>query len=297
MRTASLCLTIVLLASLVIPAPAATNSTIDTANKWAWSAGASWINCRPSATNGAAIGRSFCQGYLYSSTAGWIHLGDGTPTNGYQYSNDNENDYGVNMDGQGHLTGYAWCESSGWINFEWTNKTYASAPKIDLKTGNMSGNVWGDSLGWISLTNAWTYVQTTNLISHADTNTNNIPDDWEMINIGDLTTLGGGGGANDKDGDGVSDYNEYLCGTSPTNASDYLRMTALVVTNGTNIVITWPCSDTRLYDIEKRTNLMAGSWVHYSRVAVTTTPTTITIPTGTDSQVYYRVQAVLPLAN
>ena len=297
MRTASFCLIALLLPALAMPAAAATNSTIDTSKKWAWSAGASWINCRPSATNGAVVGRSYCWGYFYSSTAGWMHLGDGSPTNGYQYTNNDEDDYGVNVDGQGHLTGYAWCESSGWINFEWTNKTHSSAPKIDLKTGNMSGNVWGDSLGWISLTNSWTYVKTTNLVSHADGNTNNIPDTWEMANIGDTTTLAGGGGTNDYDKDGVSDYNEYLAGTSPTNKNDYLHMSAVVVTNSTNVVITWPCSDTRLYDIEKRTNLMNGSWVQYMRVAVTSTPTTITIPTEGATQVFYRVQAVLPLAN
>ena len=296
MRTASFCLTIALLAALAVPATAATNPTINTVNKWAWSSGASWINCRPSETNGAVIGRSFCQGYFYSSTAGWMHLGDGTPTNGYQYSNDNEDDYGVNVDEQGHLTGYAWCESSGWINFEWTNKEYATAPKINLKTGNFSGNVWGDSLGWISLTNAWTYVQTDSLVTHTnDTNTNNIPDTWEMSMVGNLTDLAGGGGSNDEDGDGVSDYNEYLAGTNPKGSNDYLRLTAIVVTNGTNITVTWASTNSRLYDIDWRTNLLAGVWTNYARVSVTAGVSTIVLPISGKTQAFYRVQAVMPL--
>ncbi|MCK5850241.1 MAG: hypothetical protein KAH23_04940 [Kiritimatiellae bacterium] len=276
---------------------AAENSTINTKNKWAWSVGASWINCRPSTTNGAVIGQFTCSGYFYSSTAGWINLGDGTPTNGIYYSNANSGDYGVNHDSQGHLTGYAWCESSGWINFEWTNKEHANAPKVDVITGNFSGNAWGDSLGWISLTNLSTYAQTDTIKPGTDSNTNNIPDDWELNEIGNLTKLAGGGGTNDADKDGVSDYKEYLAGTCPTNIKDYLHLTGMTITNGTNVHLVWASEKTRLYDIDKRTNLLNGSWTNYQRVSVTGSSSTITIPAGSDPRVFYKIKAVLPLSD
>ena len=288
-----------LVLAVVFPAAvkAVDDTTINSVNKWAWSVGASWINCRPDNTNGAVIGQFTCSGFFYSTTAGWINLGDGSPSNGIYYSNADSEDYGVNHDGQGHLTGYAWCESSGWINFEWTNKEHANAPKVDMDTGNLSGHAWGDALGWICLTNLSAYVQTDMIKAGADSNTNNIPDDWELNAVGNLTLLAGGGGTNDTDGDGVSDYSEYVAGTSPTNASDYLQLTGMTVTNGTNVHLVWTSEETRFYDIDKRTNLISGSWTNYQRVSVTGSSSTITIPVGSDPRVFYKIKAVLPLSD
>ena len=272
-----------------------TNTTINTVNKWAWSAGAGWINCRPDITNGASIGEFICSGYFYSSTAGWIHLGDGSPSNGLHYSNGNSVDYGVNHDGEGNLRGYAWCEGSGWINFEWTNKEHADSPKVDLKTGNFSGHAWGDTLGWICLTNLSAYVQTENFKQGTDSNTNGLPDDWEISEAGSTDVLAGG--TNDWDEDGVSDYNEYIAGTSPTNRNDYLCMTGVSPTNGTNMVIVWMSKPTRLYDVDKRTNLLNGTWSTYQRISVTGNTGYITLPVAGETQAFYRVKAVLPLSD
>ena len=51
---------------------------------------------------------------------GWVHFGDGHPENGVFYSNKMVRDYGVNNDGRGNLSGWAWSESVGWINFKGT---------------------------------------------------------------------------------------------------------------------------------------------------------------------------------
>ena len=93
-------------------------TTMNESNKWAWSEGSGWINCRTDATNGAGLGRHVCSNYMYSPATGWIYLGDGAPTNGWQYTNDSSDDYGVNHDGKGNLRGYAWSTSAGWISFE-----------------------------------------------------------------------------------------------------------------------------------------------------------------------------------
>lgn len=271
-------------------------STINNSNKWAWSAGAGWINCRTDSTNGAVIGEFVCSGYFYSSTVGWIDLGRGNPTNGIYYTNGDTNDYGVNHDGKGHLTGYAWCESSGWINFEWTNAEAADAPKVDMQTGAMSGYAWGGSLGWISLSNLSAYLQTDTMASGSDGNTNNIPDAWELTEAGDTNLLGGG--TNDYDGDGITDYYEYVAGTSPTNSNDYLQLTGVSVTGGTNIQLTWASEETRLYKVEWREDLISGSgWTDLGTFSPDTgNSTTETIPGGSDTQGFYRIKAMLPLS-
>jgi hypothetical protein len=72
-----------------------------------------------------------------------------------QYQNLSAADFGVNVDSQGNLRGYAYGADIGWVNFE-TN----GDPQVSLLTGNLSGYVWSANCGWISLSNAEAYVQT-----------------------------------------------------------------------------------------------------------------------------------------
>jgi FtsP/CotA-like multicopper oxidase with cupredoxin domain len=78
------------------------------------------------------------------------------------------------------------------------------------------------------------------------------------------------GALDDPDGDGVSNINEFISGTNPNNSLSYLRITALSPPDpmaGTLITF----GDTaagRLYNLESRTNLLAGAWdTVYTNVA------------------------------
>jgi hypothetical protein len=62
----------------------------------------------------------------------------------------------------------------------------------------------------------------------------------------------------DSDGDGVSNLNEYLAGTDPRDDTDYFHITS--ITAGTNCVLSFQSALNRLYTLESRTNLVAGSW-------------------------------------
>jgi hypothetical protein len=46
----------------------------------------------------------------------------------------------------GTLTGYAWAEKVGWINFAPATGGVA----IDPQTGDFSGTAWGENIGWIT---------------------------------------------------------------------------------------------------------------------------------------------------
>jgi hypothetical protein len=48
-------------------------------------------------------------------------------------------------DGQGVLSGYAWGENVGWINFA----PATAGVVIDAATGEFSGEAWGENVGWI----------------------------------------------------------------------------------------------------------------------------------------------------
>ena len=122
---------------LAVSVPCRADSSINEANKYAYGANVGWINARGDITNGAVIGEFVCSSYLYGANIGWIHLGDGSPTNGVRYGNTSADDYGVNHDGLGNLSGYACGANVGWIVFE----TNYGKPKVNLLTGNMDGYV------------------------------------------------------------------------------------------------------------------------------------------------------------
>jgi hypothetical protein len=271
-------------------------SNVNTNNRWAWSASVGWINCNTDPTNGAVIGEFVLSGWLYNESCGWIHLGNGEPTNGIHYTNVSSNDYGVNHDSTGNLEGYAWCASAGWITFE----TNTGKPTVDLETGVFNGYAWGGSLGWIGFSNMHGYVQANSFDKGPDDDTDGIPDIWERIETGGTNSLGGGPDE-DFDGDTVSDSNEYLAGTDPTNKNDYLHITSIDLNSVTNPKITWASEASRMYRIEMDDDLVQpGGWLD-SGLGLQgpdsgSGTTTRDLPSGFDTQAFIRVKAVVPLS-
>lgn len=287
---------------------ASAQTTIDTTNKWAWSSGASWINCRTIVTNGGVVSTNgvsvnefFLSGYMYSATAGWIDVGRGSPTNGTNYSNATSADYGVNLDNKGHLTGYAWNESAGWINFSWTNDPDAvRAPKVNLQNGIFSGYAWGASLGWISLSNSSVARMKTVALAATDANTNGISDAWEVAVLGGTNVLTStnafGVTTNDYDGDGIANSNEYVAGTSPMNALDCLELTELSI-SGSSLTLNWDSKNARIYYIDGKTNLLDPAWTNLEGPLVSDTSSNSTEDiTGVGTQSFYRIRVALPFS-
>ena len=270
------------------------SSTINATNRYAYGANVGWIDWRGNdGTNGAVIGGFVCSGYLYGANIGWIHLGNGSPTNGVQYSNTATNDYGVNHDGAGNLAGYAYGANVGWLNFE-----SQGAPKINLLTGNLNGYVYGANIGWISLSNAFAFVQADSLDSGPDTDGDGIPDAWEYLYAGNLGTMNA---ATDNDGDGVKDIDEYRADTDPFVATEFLRITALGVNSGgSTSTVTWTSRPTRLYQVQNRGDLSAGSWTTNTPPGLASpdvgATTTRNVPDTVATHRFFRVQAIKPLS-
>jgi hypothetical protein len=275
---------------LYTSSPVRAATSINGGDRESYGANAGWIDFRGNTNAGAVIGEFVCSGYLYGANVGWINLGSNAPANGIQYQNNSATDYGVNNDGLGNLRGFAWGANIGWVNFESNG-----VPKVNLSNGALSGSIYSANSGWISLSNAFAHVTTDTIPGGTDSNGNGLPDAWERTYFG---ALGVDPNA-DADGDQVSNKQEYLAGTNPTNSADKLTVTAFTSTKGgTNVNLTWNSVLTRHYAIQKATNLLAQTWLDsgLGTVSPSGSSTTKAFTDTFATNRFYRVEAFRPLA-
>jgi hypothetical protein len=264
-------------------------TTIDAANKYAYSANIGWVGWTGDNTHGAVVGAYVCSGYIYSANVGWINLGNGSPANGIKYQNNSATDFGVNQDGLGNLRGYAYGANIGWINFENTG-----APTINMITGQMSGYVWSANCGWISLSNAVAYVQT-DTISPGALAPDGLPIAWLLTYFGTTNVNANA----DLTGKGMTIAQDYLAGTDPNNVNSVLSITAgSFSSGGTSATLTWNSVATRYYTIQKTTGLDSSVWTDSGFGLVSPSGGSTTTAGFTDTNApmrFYRVEVVRPL--
>lgn len=276
----------------LLPALSLAQSTIDPSQPYAYSANTGWINTYADGTNGLTTYDAFCAGYAYSANIGWIHFGDGTPQNGYHYSNSTQTDYGVNIDTSGNLTGYAYSANAGWISFSWADSQNSNRPRIDLTTGAFSGYAYGANIGWILL---GTSQLTTTSLQIVDTDTDTISDTWEYQTWGNLTHSDA---TTDTDGDGATDLAEYLAGTAADDPFSLLQIISYTPTSTQAATLTFLSQATRHYRIQWNTDL-GTTWQDttlgtFTPDAGTTTTKAINWETSSNTR-FLRVIATPPL--
>ena len=282
--------------STILAHPTLAGTTFDNTEKFAWGANTGWISFRhdqPTSPAGVVFGGAFLSGYAYAANTGWIHFGNGSPANGYAYSNTGS-DHGVNHDGAGNLSGFAWCANTGWINFGWASPSHANRPRVDLLTGAFTGHAWSANTGWVNL---GTGLLTTQSMAHVDSDGDGIPDWWEMLHFGNLTTANA---TSDTDGDGVSDLAEYLADTDPNDPDSYLKIVSHSHDHEiTQTTLEFTTTPTRLDRIEYSDDLGQGApWTDsalgtFAPDAGSTTIKTITYPDN--PRKFFRATAIVPL--
>lgn len=188
---------VILSVSLIwFSAASATEGTIDSEYKYAWSENAGWINFGTAEGN-VHITDSELTGHAWGENIGWISLNCSNNTT-CGVSN-----YKVSNDGEGNLSGYAWAENAGWINF---NPTYGGV-SINF-FGEFLGYAWGENIGWIVFNCA-----TTNSCSTVDYK---VKTDWQTASS--RTAPAACNDSMDNDGDGKIDYpDDPGCSSSDDN--------------------------------------------------------------------------------
>jgi hypothetical protein len=85
-----------------------------------------------------------------------------------------------------------------------------------------------------------------------DVNSNGISDLYEQYYFGSVST--NRTRLTDTDGDGMTDYEEFIAGTNPTNAASNLRFLKSYVSNGV-MTLQWSAVPGRIYEVQTSTNL------------------------------------------
>ena len=125
-----------------------------------------------------------------------------------------------------------------------------------------------------------------------DTDGDGIPDAWETAN--GMNPLDFGDGVLDSDGDGSSNYLEYLAGTNPQSATSVFRVDSVTPTGpGGSFVVNFIAQAGRTYTVQYRTSLTSGTWLKLADVAPTSTgPVSIPDPASAgEPNRFYRIVA------
>jgi len=198
-KTKKVIIFLIILSFLVLPVILMADN-IDSTYKYSWGENIGWMNWKPSyggTDYGVTVYNECLTGYIWAENVGWIKLGDtscaggdccqtGT-TKGYENdsnSADNDgdgvaDDWGVNNDGAGNLSGYAWGENIGWINFK-PNYDGSDHPVVINSSGEFTNYAWGENIGWINMNCSNTnYCVTVNF---------KVKTSWSAISIPTVTT-------------------------------------------------------------------------------------------------------------
>jgi hypothetical protein len=127
----------------------------------------------------------------------------------------------------------------------------------------------------------------------ADYDNDGMADGWEFdhgLNISSNDA------AADNDGDGASNYAEYLADTNPTNTLSRFHIES-ITKNATGFAVSFASSASRRYTLYHRPNLDSGSWMNIptqTDILGSGGVDTLTDPSPTGTQRFYRVGVSLP---
>lgn len=121
--------------------------------------------------------------------------------------------------------------------------TFTGAGEVSIAADQPGDANW---LAAAPVTNSFT------VILFVDSNTNGLPDEWELDNFESLEVSTGD---SDQDEDQTTDLEEYIAGTDPTDEHDYFYVVREATDDPARLFsLTWPSVSNRVYDIYRSTN-------------------------------------------
>ena len=120
-----------------------------------------------------------------------------------------------------------------------------------------------------------------------DQNGDGLPDDWQEAHFGADPALWPAPSV-DSDGDGVSNRNEFLAGTSPGDASDVLRVTVSPGAQGLHLQ--WNSKPGAFYQLQSSADL--GTWVNVGIPRLAAGSVDGLVLAGESTSAYYRIKRV-----
>lgn len=128
------------------------------------------------------------------------------------------------------------------------------------------------------------------LDSGADSDSNGLPDAWEIEHFGAI----GVDPAADADGDGTTNLMEYLAGTDPISAASVFRPTSH--TSGGDLVLTVPTVSGRHYRVWGTANLQ-GTWTPHDTITGDGSTVEWLYPLNQSSRYFLRIEILIPQPN
>jgi hypothetical protein len=125
-----------------------------------------------------------------------------------------------------------------------------------------------------------------------DSDSDGLPDIWETAH--GLATNNVADAALDLDGDGMANWEEYVAGTDPANASSYLKIDSVSFSNGASII--FGVVSNKTYTLQFTDTLGSGDWSGLTDLTARTNNAVETIfdPSHTDRRAYRLVTPKQP---
>ena len=95
----------------------------------------------------------------------------------------------------------------------------------------------------------------------------------------------------DPDGDGMTNLQEYIAGTIPTNPSSVFMAAISLVVASNNVVLSWAAVSNRTYQVQYKDSLSDPNWTDIgNQIIATSSPLSFTNTAGTATRCF-RVRA------
>jgi len=124
-----------------------------------------------------------------------------------------------------------------------------------------------------------------------DSDADGLPDWWEDLNgLDSSSSVGDDGVDGDKDGDGMSNMDEFRAGTDPDDSDDYLTVVIEPISGG--VQVEWTAVPDVNYQLESAEKLVPPDWVEKGglRTANSTVESDTDYDAGSVTSRFYRVR-------